>query len=412
MSQVDAIFNSMPVDEGSSTPAESAPKETVKEMGDKVKKGDMNSRIEAFGEMLGDDEYGDKVKPHEPIKVEKDKTPVAAAKDREEPKEEEQEEVKEEESEDLVDDEKKEEETQRTPEIPKDAKIKIKDKEVTLQELINDYHGKSEITRRLTDIDKERKSFQKEKEQVLADGQQMQKEIADLRGGFESVLNEYNKNGFVSKNPLALVDQLLDRLGINSYAFNKAMFEHNLPEYARFFEMDDVQQDAYFAKKENEFLRKKDQAFEEKTKQSQAEIARQREEFNLIKQSGLSVDDFNAHFEELASLGSEDLSVERVLEFARVKPIFDKAGDIVSKTTRAGDVELIQQVSRLLMEYPDTTAEEIIEHIGGKAAAKKISKRLDGKENYSVDTSKVAKKSDDSEYTDEEMEMIRSIRRR
>ena len=412
MSQVDAIFEAMPVNEGSTQAPSEQPKESIKEMGDKVRKGDVNSRIEAFGEMLGEDDYGGKPKAHEPIKVEKDKTPVAAAKDTVETKEEVQEDA--EESEDLA--EKPKEPVQKQTELPKDAKVKVKvdgqDVEVPLQELMNDYAGKQAISKRFTELDKEKKSFQKEKEQVLADGHRMQQEIAELKGGFESSIAEYQKNGFTTKNPLVLVDQLLDKLGIDTYTYNRAVFEHNLPEYAQFFEMDDVQRDAYFAKKENEFLRKKDQTFAERTKQTQAEQARQREEFNLIKQSGLSVDDFNAHFEELAELGSEDLSVERVLEFAKVKPIFDKAGDIVSKTVKAGDVALIQDVSRLLMEFPNTTEEEIIEHINGKNAAKSVSKKVNGKENYTVDTSKVAKKSQSDDYTDEEMEMIRQIRRR
>lgn len=405
MSSIDSIFEAMPVEEGSTQ----APSEPIKEMGDRVRKGDTNSRIESFGEMLGDDDYESKPKPHEPIKVEKDKTPVAAAKDREESEVENKEDVKEEEV--LIDPVQK-----INQEIPKDTKVKVKidgqDVEVTLQELKNDYAGKQSISKRFTELDREKKSFQKDKEQVLADGNQMKQEIADLKGGFESTLAEFNKNGFVSKNPLGLVDQLLDRLGINSYAFNKAVFEHNLPEYARYFEMDEVQQDAYFAKRENEYLRKKDQTFADRTKQAQADQARQREEFNLIKQSGLSVDDFNSHFEELADLGSDDLSVGKVLEFARVKPIFDKAGDIVSKTVKAGDVALIQDVSRLLMEFPNTTEDEIIEHINGKQTAKAVSKKLSGKENYSVDTSGIAKKGTDDEYTDDEMEMIRSIRRR
>lgn len=412
MSEVDAIFESMPVEEGSSAQAsESESKQSVKEMGDRVKKGDMNSRIESFGEMLGDDDYGRKSKAHEPVKVEKDKTPVAVAKDREEAEEDNEETGEEKE---VLEEPKKV--IEKAPEIPKDAKLKVKvdgqEMEVSLEDLKASYSGKQAITKRFTELDQEKKLFSKEKEQVLSDGKRMQEEISILKGGFEDALTEYNKHGFTQKNPLGLVDQLLDKLGINSYAFNKAVFEHNLPEYAKFFEMDEVQQDAYFAKRENEFLRKKDQAFEERTKQSQAQIARQREEFNLIKTSGLSVDDFNSHFEELKDLGSDDLSVETVLEFAKIKPIFDKAGDIVSKTIAAGDVSKIQEVSKLLMAFPDTSEEEIIEHINGKRAAKNVSKKLNGKENYSVDTSKLTKKSSDSDFDDEELEMFKQIRRR
>ena len=407
MSSVEAIFEAMPVSE-SSTQAPSESKESsMKEMGDRVKKGDVNSRIEAFGEMLGDDEYGGKQKPHEPVKVEKEKTSVAKP----EVDDADKEPVKE-----IHKEEKIEPVAPNPLEIPKDAKVKVKvdgqEIDVSIEELKSGYSGKQAISKRFTELDNEKKSFAKEKSQVLADGNRMREEIASLKGGFEAVVSEFTKNGFTSKNPSILVDQLLDKIGIDSHAYNRAVFEHNLPEYASFFEMDDVQRDAYFAKKENEFLRKKDQTFAERTREAQANQARQQQEFNLIKKSGLSVDDFNQHFEELADLGSEDLSVETVLEFAKVKPIFDKAGEIISKTPRAGDVELIQSVSRLLMEFPNTTEEEIIEHVTGKKAAKTVSDRVKGKENYSVDTSGIAKKSTNDDFSDEDYELFKQIRRR
>jgi hypothetical protein len=406
MSDVSAIFESMPVEGDSSAQASDKQESNIKEMGDRVTKGNTNSRIEAFGEMLEDDNYGGTPGKHEPVKVEKDKTSVAVAKDSDNGEEAPKEEFKEE----------KAAEAPRQVEIPKDAKVKVKidgiDQEVSIEDLKNGYSGKQAISKRFTELDNEKKAFVKEKTQVLADGNKMREEIASLKGGFEAAINEYNRHGFTQKNPLALVDQLLDKIGVDSHAYNRSVFEHNLPEYARFFEMDEIQRDAYFAKKENEFLRKKDQSFIERTQQAQAQTARQQQEYNLIKISGLSVDEFNQHFDELADLGNEDLSVEKVLEFAKIKPIWDKAGDIVSKSIKAGDVALIQNVSRLLMEFPNTTEEEILENINGKSAANDMSRKVKGKENYSVDTSKVARKSAVDDFSDEDMEMFRSIRRK
>lgn len=407
MSDVSAIFESMPVEGDSSSQASDKQESSMKEMGDTVKKGNMNARIEAFGDMLGDDDYGNTPTKHEPVKVEKDKTSVAAAKDSDN-----REEAKEEAKEEKV----IEQRIEKLAELSNDTKFKVKidgaDQDVSLEDLKNGYSGKQAISKRFTELDNEKKAFTKEKSQVLADGNRMREEIANLKGGFEAAVNEYNKNGFTQKNPLHLVDQLLDKIGIDSHAYNRSVFEHNLPEYAKFFEMDETQRDAYFAKKENDFLRKKDQSFTERTQQAQAQTARQQQEYNLIKTSGLSIEQFNQHFEELADLGNPDLSVEKVLEFAKIKPIWDKSGDIVSKTTRAGDVALIQQVSRLLMEFPNMSDEEIIDSINGTTAVKELSKKATGKTNYSVDTSKVARKSVVDDYSDEEMEMFRQIRRK
>jgi hypothetical protein len=410
MSDVAAIFDSMPVEGDTSSQASDKQESSIKEMGDRVSKGNTNSRIEAFGEMLGDDDYGGTPGKHEPVKVEKEKTSVASAKSRDDG------EVEKEESSEVIKEEKPIERAPQQVEIPKDAKVKVKidgvDQEVSIEDLKSGYSGKQAISKRFTELDNEKKSFAKEKTQVLADGNRMREEIASLKGGFESAINEYNKNGFTVKNPLTLVDQLLDKIGVDSHAYNRSVFEHNLPEYAKFFEMDEVQRDAYFAKKENEFLRKKDQTFMERTQQAQAQTARQQQEYNMIKGAGLSIDGFNQHFEELAELGNEDLSVEKVLEFAKIKPIWDKAGDIVSRSIKSGDVALIQDVSRLLMEFPNTTEEEILEHINGKSAARNASKKVAGKENYTVDTSSIARKSTQDDFSDEDMEMFKAIRRK
>ncbi len=422
MSGIESIFESMPVDEGPATAEETqtAPKVQIKavpakKMGDRVTKGGTEARIEAFGEMLEEDDYGGPVKPHEPIKVEKDKTPIAKKESVNQAKDKPDENIEEETDEDLSEgDEDDDSPTQKPIEVPKDHKFKVKidgqDVEVTLEELTNGYSGKQAISKRFTEFDKEKKTFQKEKEQILNDQKYVRGEVDELRNSFSTHIEEFKKNGFTSKNPMAALDTLLDKIGVDSYAFNRAAFEHNLPEYAKFFEMSEVEQDAYFVKKENEFFRKKEQTFAERTKQAQSQQERQRQEFDLIKQSGLSTDSYNLHFDELEALGEQDLSVERVLEFARVKPIFDQAGSFVAKTHKAGDIALIQEVARLLMEFPTTTESEIIEHINGSEQAKKAAKTLKNKENFTV--KKAKKASNESYFTEEEMNEFNDIRRR
>lgn len=396
---IESIFEKIPVEE--STPTEST---NLKGMGDRVAKGDTNSRIEAFGEMLGDDDYSGKPKEHEQVKVEKDKTAVS------EEAEEASEEV---ETEEAVEEVEPEPEPEPEPKIEK-YKVKVDGKfeEKTIEELKAAYSHRAANDRKANEIHKEKMSFQKEKEQILGERQFMQKEVSDLRESFSTAVNEYMKNGFTTKNPMAALDTLLDKIGVDSYAFNRAVFEHNLPEYESFFEMGDIERDAYFTKKENEFFRKKESTLAERTQQAQAQTARQAETFNLIKNSGLSIDQYNEHFDELEALGDNELSVERVLEFAKVKPIFDKAGGIVSKTTKAGDIALIQQVSALLLEFPNTEESEIIEHIDGKSRVKKAQEILRDKENFTVKKGVKTSKKDSTFFTDEEMKEFNDIRRR
>lgn len=406
---IESIFEKIPVDEGSGS---SEPVKVTKNMGDRVTKGDVGSRIEAFGEMLEDDEYGGKPKEHEQIKVEKDKTP-AAPKATPDKKEEvaEEEEVLEEET--PVEEEPKAEEFDEKTLKDKKFKVKVNGQfeEKTLEELKASYSHRASNDRERNEINKERQSFQKEKQQILGEREFMQKEVKDLRESFSVSVDEYMKNGFNIKNPLQALDTLLDKIGVDSYAFNRAVFEHNLPEYEKFFEMGDVERENYFTKKEIEFYKKKESTFAERTKQAQSEQERQATSLNLIKSAGLSVDDYNAHFDELEALGDDDLSVERVLEFAKVKPVFDKAGSIVAKTSKAGDIALIRQVSELLLQFPTTEESEIIEHIDGKARVKRAQEILKEKENFTVKKGAKSSGKDGSFFTDEEMREFNEIRR-
>lgn len=424
---IESIFESIPVDEGpSKSSAEGMAKKDqtpARDMGDRVSKGSMEDRIEAFGTMLDDPDYSGKKKEHEPVKVEKEKMPVApkesvdSAKEKKEVQDEqEDEEGDSEEESDTDEGVDKSKDGQKEIEVPKDKKFKVKvdgqDTDVTLEELMNGYSGKQAISKRFTELDKEKKTFQKDKEQILADQKYIQKEVQDLKGSFAVAIEEFKKNGFNTKNPLESLDTLLDRLGVDSYHFNRAAFEYNLPEYEKYLEMSDIERDAYFVKKENEFFKKKEKSFEERTHKAQSEQERQRKEFDLIKRSGLSIESYNTHFDELEALGAEDLSAEKVLEFAKVKPIFDKAGDIVSKTSKANDIALIQDVSKILLEFPNTTEEEIIEHIEGKAAVKKAQKVLKDKENFTLEKKNKKSSSSDSFFTDEEMAEFQEMRRR
>lgn len=406
---IESIFEKIPVDEGNGTPE---PTKAVKDMGDRVTKGDVNSRIEAFGEMLGDDEYGGKPKEHEPVKVEKDKTPVAP-KATPEKKEEAPEEEK------ILDDVPAEEQSKAEEfdeSALKDKKFKVKVngqlEEKTLEELKASYSHRSSNDRERNEIHKEKQNFQKEKQQILGERQFMQKEVGDLRESFNTAITEYQKNGFTTKNPLIALDSLLDKLGIDTYAFNRAAFEYNLPEYEKFFEMGDIERENYFTRKEIDFFKKKESTLAERTQQAQTATERQAQQLNLIKSAGLSVEEYNTHFDELEALGDDDISTERVLEFAKVKPVFDKAGGIVAKTSKAGDIALIRQVSELLLQFPNTEESEIIEHIDGKARVKKAQEILKEKENFTVKKGAKASEKDGAFFTDEEMKEFDEIRRR
>lgn len=403
---IEAIFNAIPVEGDTSSPKDSNKPEFKKEQGDRVKNGNTNARIAAFGDLVEDDEYGENnQKGYEPVKIEKDKTPVS----KEEPKDKEK-----------KDEQKPEDKKQQVEEKPVVAapeKIKVKadgvEEELTLEELKSEYSGKKAGVRMINEANVIKKKAESELKQSRADVQHIQNEVNELRSSFDTVIGEYKKNGFTTKNPMKFVEDFIDRLGLNSHDFSRAMFEHNLKEYAQFFEMDEHQQDAFFVKRENDYLRKKEQTLTERTTKAQSETERQKKEFNLIKSAGLTVDVYNELFDELDALGDKEITPEKVVEFAKIKPIIDRAGSIVAKTSKRGDVDLINKVSDLLLQFPNTTEEEIMSEIDGSAHGQRLAENLKGKEDFSVKTkNKPAYRKDDNvQFDEEEMAFFKSIRR-
>lgn len=404
-SGVEAIFNQIPVDESATANEEvkESKNDFKKDHGDRVKKGSVNDRIAAFGDLVDEDDYGqDDKKGFEPVKVEKDKTPVSQEKP----------EIKDEKREEKREDKVKPLEEKQVIVEKRKVKVDGVEEEVSFDDALKSYSSQKANAKRFTELDKEKKAFEKVKLQNENDTKYIQKEVGDLRSGFETIISEYKKNGFLTKSPMQVVDNLLDKMGINSHDFNKALFEHNLQEYANFFGMDEAQQDSYFAKKENEYLRKKDQTFAERTSQAQAHQAREKEEFNLIKNAGLTVETYNSLFDELESLGDEDISTAKIIEFSKVKPVMDKAGEILSKTSMKGDVSLLNKVTNLLLQFPSTTEEEIIAEIDGSEAVKRAAKILKDKEDFTIKSNLKSKKNFTEEDTDFDMELFKSIRRR
>ncbi|MEY3879358.1 MAG: hypothetical protein RIQ94_153, partial [Pseudomonadota bacterium] len=138
---------------------------------------------------------------------------------------------------------------------PENVKVKINgvETEVPLKDVINSYSGQQEIQRRFTEFDKTKRAFESEKNDLVGMNDYVKQEIGDLRQSFSSTISQYEKTGYLDKNPLEAVNQLLDKMGINSNLFQRAVFEHQLPEYAKFFNMTETERDAHQTKQENEY---------------------------------------------------------------------------------------------------------------------------------------------------------------
>lgn len=343
------------------------------------------------------------------IELKEDEKNIPDELNNEKPKEEKKEEPKEEES---KEEEKKPEveakkEESKQSQLPEKVKVKVNGNEieVPLQDVINSYSGQQEIQRRFTEFDKQKKAWEKETAQEREFTDYVKNEIGDLRSSFETIIGQYQKHGYLEKNPLEAINQLLDKMGINSNMYERAVFEHNLPEYAKYFNMTDVERDAYFTRKENEYLRKKEQGFTERDQQVKLREEKQLQDFKLIKDAGLDDVGYQNLSNELLEAGHKDVTAEKVVEYARQKPTLEKVVKVFSEIgVDATQDPRAQTVFKLFSEFPDTTIEEVLDHLDPQRAAVKSAQVLQAKQSKVV---KVPPQDLDDEEFNEQMAFFR-----
>jgi len=291
---------------------------------------------------------------------------------------------------DIVKEEVKEETTAETSkdvikesnELPEMVKVKINgaETEVPLKDVINSYSGQQEIQRRFTEFDKTKKAFETEKTQLNEFNGYVKQEIGDLRQSFDSLVSQYEKNGYMDKNPLEAVNQLLDKMGINSNLFERAVFEHQLPDYAKFFNMTDVERDAYYTKKENDYLRRKEQGFTERDNQAKLRDESFKKDSELIKNAGLDSIKYDELQSELVNAGHKDLTAQKVVEYAQQKPTLDKVVEVFKAIgSDPTQDSRTRTVFNILREFPETTVDEILDSMDPQRGALKSAQILAAK---------------------------------
>lgn len=318
------------------------------------------------------------------------------------------------------DDEEKQENAQETEEKEgqdQEQKIKVKvngkEEEVTLQELKNSYAGKSEISKRFNEFHKEKTAFLKQKESFDDEIKYIQSEVKSVRESFESAINEFTKNGFISGNPLNGVYNMLDKMGLSSKEFDKALFFHYVPEVYKYLELDENGRDAYLLRKENEWYQKQQDSEHERNRQALENQKRLESENSLKRQSNVSEEQFSEAKEEMVDLGfgKEQLNTENIIKFIQIKPFYDKATLLVQKAGVPQEqmVDKITRVGEFLIRFPESSDEEILNALGYKEnKANKVKEELANK----IVKQPVVKKQSKSNFDEDDIDFIKSIRRK
>lgn len=306
---------------------------------------------------------------------------------------------------------KKEEPKEKKEEEKKEVekkKIKYKvdgqeiEEELTDEEIASAVSGRKAIQKRFTEIDQQKKEVQRKEQEANETIQYVKKEFSSARDEFESTIKEFQQNGFVKGNPIKGVYNLLDKMGLPAAEFEKAVFFHHLPEVAKFLDMNDAERDAFLLARENEWLKKGQNAVKEREREAAEFKAKLEQENSIKRQAGVSEELFSELKNELSEKGLENLTTEQVIEWHKVKPFYKRAENIAN-TVGQGDVN---KIARILLEFPETTDDWMLEQMGYKKQQEKkivdeLKDKLPPKPKQKV-----------LDETEEEMEFLKQFRRR
>jgi hypothetical protein len=356
-----------------------------------------DSTFETFDDMetiadeanASDDDWSkqepEKEKVSEDLKVIKDSQADADGKVIKDDKKEDKEEEEDEEEEEEEVEEDKEEEEQKPKEdkekkdtkklrirmgedlfnIDSDATFKVKvdgeTQEVTAQELINNYSGKTAWDKKFTEIGKEKKALEFEKTNLTKEKQTLSTHLKNALAPLD------DKEG----NPLDSLMYLVEMSGKDPYNAYRRIMEANLDELGQLLDMTETERELYFHKKKDELydgISKKRQVreHEEQTfNQVRQKVDSLRQSFNVSEDQFVEASEELEEIYKSSGLDFNEVDYEAVVDYASLKPhiaivkeLVDpyednisegKYGDVVaelSRKLRSGDLDkaAIQEV--------------------------------------------------------------------
>jgi len=237
---------------------------------------------------------------------------------------------------------------------------------VTVQDLVNSFHGTSEIHRRLTDLDVKSKKYDTDRKTVDT---------------FVDKIAEYYK----ADKPLELVDFLVNTAGLDPAIYKMKLLESLTPEVEQLSSMSPEDKKAYQLELENQYLRRQQQATE-KEKATSQEMNQLESHVKKVQASrGLDDKQFYSLYRELVDEGGFDeneITPESIADYADYKTVSDFISSEISKANDKYEgaetlvPELVEEMmsnSAISMEDMQDIIKEIVNDAGEAELSEKLS---------------------------------------
>jgi hypothetical protein len=207
--------------------------------------------------------------------------------------------------------------------IDPDAKVRVKVdgdfQEIPVQDLINNYSGKTAWDKKFTELGTQKKEFETQKGQVEQTQQYLKKTVEDI----VSVLDDPNKN------PFDALQIIVEKRGLDPYTMWKRSVESALDVVEQLQSMNEAERKAFFLEKKDEFRTKAEEA---RTKAWQEAESNQQaiNKANALRQAhGVSEEQFMTSWDELEAEGIKNPTDEQIVDRASISPHLNTVQDIL-----------------------------------------------------------------------------------
>jgi hypothetical protein len=204
--------------------------------------------------------------------------------------------------------------------VTSDATFKVKvDGEVVdvpVQDLINNYSGKTAWDKKFTDLGKEKKVFE-------AETAKFKSQVADLQGFVKTALDPLSKK---DGNPMDSLLYLVEMSGQDPYNAYRRIMEANLDELGKLYDMSEIERELYFHKKKDELhtnvakKRHETSQKEEVFNQTVQKVDSLRQTYKVTEDQYVDAsEELESIFEE-SGLDVNDITHEAIVDYASLKP--------------------------------------------------------------------------------------------
>lgn len=204
--------------------------------------------------------------------------------------------------------------------VDSDASFKVKIdgklEDVPLQELINNFSGKTAWDKKFTEIGKEKKILETEVRQFQTQKQELTNHMSKIS---EIIKDE-------AKNPLDALMYIAELSNQDPYVMYRRMVESNFDEVSKLLDMNETERELYLVKKKDELhtsvarKRQEQQLKEQSFNQTVQRVNQLRQSFNVSEDDFLDASDELEEIHKNAGLDLNKITPEYIVDYASLKP--------------------------------------------------------------------------------------------